>query len=45
MSAGNPGQKIYVYAVFFFSALIVRAATLQKCGSEHFLRFSLPKVS
>ena len=23
----------------------LRAATLQKCGSEHFLRFSLPKVS
>ena len=28
---------------FFFSE--IRAATLQKCGSEIFLRFSLPKVS
>ena len=31
--------------VAFNILIFVRAATLQKCGSEKFLRFSLPKVS
>ena len=30
---------------FWLMAADFRAATLQKCGSEDFLRFSLPKVS